>query len=121
MDSIKPSNKIGLIARILSVPILLFTLFTVFAHIIWPDTEPGSYDPVENWLPVLMSASVLGLAVAWRWEFIGGVVTVFFFIAHLLAYWIIREIFFPLNVLVLFTPVLVTGVLFIISSRKSEV
>ena len=121
MNSIKPHNTLGLIARIISVPILLFTLVTVFAHIIFPESEPGTYPPVENWLPVLMTLSVIGLALAWRWEYMGGAVTIAFFIIHLYAYWRIREQFFPLNVLVLFSPLFIDGVLFLVSgSRRSD-
>ena len=118
MNSIKPQNTLGLVARIISVPILLFTLLVVGAHIIFPDTEPGTYPPIENLLPVLMTLSVLGLALAWRWEGIGGGVTIVLFIVHLLVYWEIRDKFFPANILVLFSPVFVTGVLFIVSAMR---
>ena len=118
MNSIKPQNTLGLVARIISVPILLFTLLVVGAHIIFPDTEPGTYPPIENLLPVLMTLSVLGLALAWRWEGIGGGVTIVLFIVHLLVYWEIRDKFFPANILVLFSPVFVTGVLFIVSTMR---
>ena len=118
MNSIKPHNNLGLIARVISAPILLFSLVTIFAHVIFPDTEPGTYPPVENWLPVLMMFSVMGLALAWRWEYFGGTVTLFFFIVHLYAYWKIREQFFPLNVLVLFSPLFIDGVLFLVNGLR---
>ena len=118
MEYIKPQNNLGLVARIISVPILLFSLFTIFAHILFPASEPGSYLPVENWLPFLMSISVLGLAVGWFSEMLGGTMTILFYIIHLYVYWRIREKFFPLNILVLFTPLLVDGILFIISARR---
>jgi hypothetical protein len=118
MNAIKPRNKLGLVARILSLPILLFTLLIVFAHIIFPDTEPGSYPPIENLLPVLMTFSVLGLAAAWWWEVIGGGISLLFFVAHQIAYWIIRDKFFPTNTLVLFSPVVVNAALFIWSGLR---
>ena len=120
MNSIKPKNKIGLVARILSVPILLFTFFMAFAHIIFPDPHAVEYPPIENLLPVLMTLCVLGLAVAWRWERIGGAVTLLLFIVHLAAYWAIRGKFFPANVLVIFSPVFLNGILFIVSAGRGE-
>ena len=106
--------RVHLVARVLSIPILAFTLFMIFGHLIFPDTEPGTYPPIENLLPVLMTLSVLGLGVAWWRARLGGVISLFFFMAHLGAYWIIRGHFFPLGMLIVFTPVVVDSVLFLI-------
>jgi hypothetical protein len=110
----KSVRIIRILARIFSVPIILFTIIILFAHILFPDTETGTYPPVENLLPVLMTVSVLGLVLAWWREGLGGAVSVIFFIIHLLAYWAIRDKFFPLNVVLLFSPVFIIGVLFLI-------
>lgn len=118
MNAIKPKNTLGLVARILSAPIILFTLFMLGGHLIFPDTEPTSYPPIENLLPVLMTLSVAGLALAWWREGIGGTVAIAFFVVHLLAYWAIRGKFFPTNTIVLFSPVVIDGVLFIVSATR---
>ncbi|MDF1515623.1 MAG: hypothetical protein P1S60_17575, partial [Anaerolineae bacterium] len=118
--TIQPARRLDtrqLVARICSVPILLLSFLMIFGHIIFPDTEAGTYPPIENLLPALMSLSVLGLGIAWWRPRIGGAFTILFFFAHLIAYWAIRGQFFPLNVLVLFSPVFIAGVLFMVSGR----
>ena len=113
-------RKLRVITKVISVPILLFSFLMVIGHIIFPDTESGTYPPIENLLPVLMLVSVLGLALAWWREGPGGVVSVIFFIIHLYAYWRIRGKFFPANMLVVFSPLLIDGILFIILSLQKE-
>lgn len=108
------------LARIISAPIIGFTLVVFIAHIVFPDTEPGSYPPIENLLPVLMGMSVLGLGLAWRWEFVGGAMAIGFFILHLAVFWIIRGRFFPLPVLLIFSPVVIDGALFVWTSWKNK-
>lgn len=116
----KSSGKLSVAARTISIPIILFTLFMVLGHMIFPDTEAGTYPPIENLLPALMTVSVLGLALSWQYEVGGGVVTVILFIGHLIAYWYIREKSFPLPILLLFSPVLLDGILFIVSGIRRK-
>ena len=119
MQQPNPVRTIRVLARISSVPIILLTLVVVFAHIPFPDTNQVSYPPIQNLLPVLMTVSVLGLAIAWWREGIGGAVTLVFFIAHLLAYWEIRGKFSP-RISPSFSPVFVTGVLFLWCSFEKQ-
>jgi hypothetical protein len=116
-------KRIRLIARALSVPIIGFTIFMLIGHILVPEPMEADYPPIENLLPVIMTLSVLSLGISWRWEGLGGALSVVLFIVHLLLYWAIRQKFFPLRGLVIFSPVLLTGVLFLVCwwhSRGSQ-
>ena len=60
------------IARILSLLPILFVL----AEVIFPHGGEGEVR-TEEWIAVgLMFSSVIGLAIAWRWEGLGGGITV---------------------------------------------
>jgi hypothetical protein len=103
------------IARVWSLIVIGFTLFMAVAHIVSPEPEMAvDYPPIENLLPVIMVLSVAGLAIAWRWEGIGGAINVGFFVVHLGLYWIIRGRFLPLMAFPMFAAVVIPGVLFLI-------
>lgn len=84
------TRRMRRVARIWSIVIIGITLVVAIAHIVGPEAEATDYPPIENLLPVLMFLSVVGLAIAWRWEGVGGAVNVGFFLANLGLYWIIR-------------------------------
>ena len=102
------------IARTWSVVILAFTVVMIIGHLVVPDPNEVDYPPIENLLPLMMCLSVLGLGIAWRWEGLGGAISVGFFLANLALYWVIRQRFFPLNALAILSPVLITGMLFLV-------
>jgi hypothetical protein len=102
------------IARTLSVLIIAFTVVMIVGHLVVPDPHEVDYPPIENLLPLMMTLSVLGLGIAWRWEGVGGAISVGFFLAHLAMYWAIRQRFFPLRALAILSPVLITGMLFLV-------
>jgi hypothetical protein len=102
------------IARIWSIMIIGITLVIIIAHVIMPEPNATDYPPIENLLPLAMCLSVLGLGVAWRWEGLGGAISVGFFLANLGLYWAIRQKFFPLRALAVLSPVLITGMLFLV-------
>jgi hypothetical protein len=114
------TERLRRIARALSVLIIGFALFMFIGHIVMPVPLEADYPPIENLLPVLMTLSVLSLGVAWRWEGLGGMLCVAMFIIHLLLFWAIRLEFFPIRALVLFSPVLLTGVLFLVCWWRSR-
>ena len=64
--------------------------------------------------------SILGLALAWRWEALGGAVCLGFFAVHLALFWAIRGRFFPLPALLTFSPLPIAGVLFLACGWKSR-
>ncbi len=107
------TRRVRRVARIWSIVIIGITLVAAVAHIVVPEPEATDYPPLENLLPVVMFLSVLGLAIAWRWEGVGGAINVGLFLAHLGLYWIIRGKFFPLRALPMFSAAVVPGVLFL--------
>jgi len=40
------------------------------------------YSSIENLIPITLGVSVLGLVIAWRWEGLGGMITI---ISHLVT------------------------------------
>ena len=78
------------IARIWSFPIIVYALL-MFIGYGWSWATTGvadphaveDYPPIEALPPILMFLSVLGLGIAWRWERVGGTITVVFQLAAL--------------------------------------
>jgi hypothetical protein len=114
------TRRVRRVARIWSIVIIGITLFVAIGHIVAPEPEATDYPPIENLLPVLILLSVLGLAIAWRWEGIGGALNVGFFVANLVLYWIIRGRFFPFQALVILLPVVVPGLLFLVCWQRTK-
>jgi len=70
-------------ARILSALILLFWGFFIVAHFFGDGEEASRPLTACDYVGLMtMGAWLVGLAVAWKWEFIGGVVTI---VAYLIA------------------------------------
>jgi len=68
--SVKIMRKI---ARIWSILIFVFTMM----RIITPDPYATEPVPASDWfLLSLWGAAILGLLIAWRWELIGGIITI---------------------------------------------
>jgi hypothetical protein len=84
MNEISPSHdpapkRLRLVARIWSAPIIIVTFFIAIGNI-WSALTNGASDPhavggttfIETLSLMLMLFSAIGLALAWRWEKIGG-------------------------------------------------
>ncbi|MFC1959994.1 hypothetical protein ACFLYO_04730 [Chloroflexota bacterium] len=91
------------IARIWGTLIIAFALL-MLSGMTWSWLTTGEadpyavedYPPIENVPPLFAFLSVLGLAVAWRWEGLGGAITVGFSLAALpvlLIHWPITQDF----------------------------
>lgn len=101
------------VARGLSIPIIGFTLIVIVGHLVAPEPAEADYPPIENLLPVIVVLSVTGLGVAWHWEGLGGAISLGFFLLHLILFWVIRQEFFPLGMLLVFSPLPITAALFL--------
>ena len=119
------------IARIWSSPIIVYSLIMLTGYA-WNWVTIGKADPyavegyplVEAVPPILMFLSVLGLAIAWRWEKLGGVLALIFQLATLLVLLIQRPITqdfsrsaIPYLMLVV---VAIPGILFLVAWRRSR-
>jgi hypothetical protein len=115
-----PSVKtIRWIARIWSAIILAFTVFRVFT----PDPYATEPIPAEDWfLLSLWGVAILGLLVAWRWEFVGGVITIATMFFREIA-WIVLKGPWLVNFLIIWALVVPPAILFLVAwglGRKSQ-
>lgn len=106
-------ERIRLMARVFSFLIIVLTILIVVGHIFDDEPVVEDYPPVENLMPVILGLSVVGLAIAWRWEGLGGAISIGFFLAHLGVFWVVRGEFFPLGVLAVFLPLPITATMFL--------
>ena len=124
------TKRIRWIARIWGLLILAYAL-TLFVGYAGSWVTTGVADPYavdssfrESLPPILMFVSALGLGIAWRWERVGGTITIVFQFAALLVLLIDNPITrdFPrsgapyLISLVMIIP----GVLFLVCWRRSK-
>ena len=109
------------IARGWSLIVIGVALLILIGHIVSPDPYAvEDYPPVENLMPLSMLVSVLGLALAWRWEALGGVLNVAGFAANFFLFWAVRGEVLPWGVTLTLSPVLVPGVLFLLCWWRSK-
>jgi hypothetical protein len=101
------------IARILSIIVIAFTLFMAIAHIVAPEPNTVDYPPIEILPPVIILLSIAGLAVAWRWEGLGGAINVGLFLVFYAVFWMIRGEPFPFGAVPLMMGAVVPGILFL--------
>lgn len=84
------TNWMRWIARVWSLPIIVYALLLLVGYA-WNWVTTGVADPyevtevppVEALPPVFMFLGVLGLGIAWRWERLGGTISVVFLLAAL--------------------------------------
>ena len=119
------------IARIWSAPIIVYSLMMLTGYA-WNWLTTGKADPyavegypfVEALPPIFMFLGVLGLAIAWRWERLGGVINLVFQSAVILALLITRPLtddFSRFVIPYLMTIVIaIPGILFLVYWRRSR-
>ena len=119
------------VARIWSLPIILYALIMLVGYS-WSWITTGVADPhavedvplVEALPPILMFLSVLGLGVAWRWERLGGAITLVFVLAVLVLLLIQTPIArdFPRSAVpyLMSLVVAIPGALFLVCWRRSK-
>ena len=119
------------IARIWSVPIIVYALLLLVGYT-WSWVTTGVADPyaveevpfIEVLPPIFLLVSILGLALAWRWERLGGTIALVFQLAALAVLLIDRPIShnFP-NSAIPYLLLLITaipGILFLICWWRSR-
>jgi hypothetical protein len=108
------------IARIWSLAIIGLGMLLFVAEIFEAQTaELEPYPWFENLIPVTLFLSVVGLAVAWKWEGIGGGMAVGFAVVNLLIYLATGRSKVAAVALIL-APVVLPGLLFLTCWRHSK-
>jgi hypothetical protein len=119
------------IARIWSAPIILYSLMQLTGYA-WNWLTIGKADPyavegypfIEAVPPILLFLGVIGLAIAWRWERLGGAINLVFTLAVVAVLLITRpltEDFFRSAAPYLISIVVaIPGILFLVYWRRSR-
>ena len=114
MNAILRSEKIiRWIARIWSILVFVFTLL----RIITPDPYATKPVPISDWfLLSLWGVAILGLLIAWRWELIGGIITIsIMFVRELI--WVVLKGDWWVNFLIFWSFVVPPAILFLVAWR----
>jgi len=124
------TKSIRWIARIWSIPIIVYALVMVVGYTVnWITT--GVADPyavenypfIENLPPIFMLLAILGLGIAWRKEKLGGIINLFFCLAIipiLLIRWPIVQDFRNIIPYILLIIIAFPGILFLIYWWRSK-
>jgi hypothetical protein len=116
----RTTNIIRRIARIWSAVIIGLGILVFIAEIIEATTtELAPYPFYENLIPFTLFTGILGLVLAWRWEGVGGGITVLSVIANLVVYLFTGRTAVGVVVLIL-TPILIPGLLFLVCWMRSR-
>lgn len=104
------------VARIWSLGLILFALLVILT----PDANQGVAVPWTDWLNLsIVFISVLGLALAWRWERLGGWIAVISLAIFTVLFLITVERSFP-TVLIFLVGIGVPAALFLISENAER-
>lgn len=127
----KKTNWITWVARIWSIPLILYSLIMIYGYVVnW--FKYGKADPyavegypfIENIPPIFMLMAIIGLAIAFKYQKIGGIVNMIFIILAAIIIIITRpNILEPRSYipLILMLIVLVPGVLFLLASKNKKI
>ena len=120
----KTTNTIRKIARFWSLVIFALALIILIAEIIEAWLNPGligTYPWYENLIPLSLFLGVIGLLLAWRWEGYGSILSIACVITNYVLYIAFGGQGRGLYVVpVILLPVLIPGILFLISWLRSD-
>ncbi len=103
------------IARIWSIVCFGFFVFIIIMEILYPHGGEG-WRPRDMVLAAFIPIGVfLGMALAWRWEGLGGALTTLSVIGFYLAMFILDGDLPRLGVFTMLIPLIIPGILFLIS------
>lgn len=120
MDNVNESPRnlpslIRRIARIWSIVCFGFFVFIIIMEILYPHGGEG-WRPRDMVLAAFIPIGVfLGMALAWRWEGLGGALTTLSVIGFYLAMFILDGDLPRLGVFTMLIPLIIPGILFLIS------
>lgn len=119
------------IARIWSFPIIVYAFLMAIGYA-WTWATTGVADPyavedsplIEAVPPILMFLSVIGLAIAWRWEKLGGAISLIFQLATLFLLTIQRpltdDFYRSLMPYLMSMVIVIPGILFLVCCYRSR-
>jgi hypothetical protein len=116
----RATHRLRWTARIWALVVVGIALLIVIGNLVSPNMSEADYAPIENLIPLTLFLSVLGLAVAWRWELAGGLINIGFFLGNLAVYWVINREFLEPFVIVLLSPLFIPGLLFLVCWWRSK-
>ncbi len=128
----RATKRIRWIARMWAIVLIVIALLILAGNVwSWVTTGEGDpnavedYPPIENLPPIFALLSIVGLALAWRWEGVGGAIAILFSLAALpviLIHWPIADDFARYLVAPYGTWLIITipGVLFLICWWRSK-
>ncbi len=126
----RPPKWIRLVARIWSIPIIVFVLVFLIGTL-WSELTNAPPDPyaveditfADQLPPIFIAISTLGLALAWRWEKFGGIFSLVFTVAMYITLLIQRPFpaeFRAMTPYLLGLIILIPGILFLIHGIQSS-
>ena len=99
------------IARIWSFLVFAVAILEIFV----PDPNATEPVPLADWfLLSLWGVAILGVLVAWRWELVGGIITIATMFIRELA-WVILKGHWLVNFLIVWSFVVPTAILFLVA------
>lgn len=118
-----PSRSVKIIrwiARIWSILVFVVALIIIFI----PDPYATEPVPASDWfLASLWGVAILGLLIAWRWELIGGIITIAtMFVRELI--WVMLKGYWWVNFLIFWFFVVPPAIMFLVAwglERKTKV
>jgi hypothetical protein len=123
VETAKPQDKTNLVrrlARLWSAIVIFTTVFVVIQNLRDPQQYLSNGRAVISVITLTLLVSVFGLALAWRWELLGGFVNLGFFLLSLILYWIVNGELPPLDSLALMLLLIIPGILFLLSARREK-
>ena len=125
------TKSIRWIARIWSIPIIVYALVLIVGYTVnWITTGVADryavegYPFIENLPPIFMLLAILGLGIAWRKEKLGGIINLFFcclaIIPILLIHWPITQNIYNIIPYILLIIIALPGILFLMYWWRSK-
>ena len=113
-----PSKKILIaknlrgVARVWSVLVFILAVILVIGTRFEPPGNITSNAAFDSLIPLSLLVSMLGLAIAWRWENWGVLINILFYLAVVPLYWILHREWIHISIMVALSPIILPGVLF---------
>ena len=104
-----------IVARVLSIFIIIVALFILFGNLFDDETEIVEEVHWLEYLTVgIMFLCALSLALAWRWEILAGALNISFFVIVNFLYWLVNDQLFPLPAFLTLGMVIIPGIIFLV-------